>query len=245
MVDAARRASAKRITAVCPFFGYARQDRKATGREPISAKLMADLFSKAGATRMVSVDLHSGQIQGYFEGPWDHLTAMPVLSNYLQEYSDELAIVSPDAGRVRVAERYAQALHADLAFVYKRRIKEVKNSVEALGIIGDVNGKVCAIIDDMIDTAGTIVQAAEILLKNGAKEVIALATHGLFSGPAIERLNESPISKVVVTDTLPFPDEKRFEKLEVLPIAPTIADAINAVFGETSVSEIFGAQNLS
>ena len=245
MVDAAVRASAKRVTAVCPFFGYARQDRKATGREPISAKLMADLFTSAGASRLVSVDLHSGQIQGYFAGPWDHLTAMPVLAGYLKNImgNKDLAIVSPDAGRVRVAERYALSLDADIAFIYKRRSKKEQNVVEAFGVIGDVEGRVCALVDDMIDTAGTIVAAAEILYENGADEVYALATHGLFSGPAIERLNNSAISRVVVTDTLPFPENQGFEKLEVLSVAPIIADAIAAVFEDTSVSEIFDSQN--
>ncbi len=245
MVDAARRASAKRVTAVCPFFGYARQDRKATGREPISARLVTDLFVAAGASRIVSVDLHSGQIQGFFDGPWDHLTAMPVLCEYLKEFDGDLTIVSPDAGRVRVAERYSQTLGADLAFVYKRRLKDVKNAVEALGFIGEVEGKVCAIVDDIIDTAGTIVSAAEILKEGGAKEVIALSTHGIFSGPAVERLNNSSITRVVVTDTLPSPQDKSFPKLEVLSVATTIADAIKAVFEDTSVSEIFGAQNLA
>ena len=245
MVDTARRASAKRVTVVCPFFGYARQDRKATGREPISARLMADLFAKAGASRIVSVDLHSGQIQGYFDGPWDHLTAMPVLTNYLEQFRGNLAVVSPDAGRVRVAEMYSMALEAELAFVYKRRVKGQKNKSEALGIIGEVEGKTCAIVDDMIDTGGTIISAANKLLEAGAKEVFALATHGVFSGDSVKNFSDSKLSRVVVTDTLPSPQDKSFSKLEVLSVGQIIGDAIQAVFEDTSVSEIFNSQNQS
>ncbi len=243
MVDAARRASAKRITAVLPCYGYARQDRKSEGREPITARLMADLFAAAGASRLVSIDLHSGQIQGFFNGPLDHLVAMPILVDHLKNYGDDLVVVSPDAGRVKVAERYAQQLHADLAIVHKRRLKGVKNQVEAKDIVGEVEGRVCVLIDDMIDTAGTICQAAELLVERGAKSVTAAATHGVFSGPAIDRLKNSVLDKVIVTDTLPMPAEKQFDKLEVLSVAPLIADAIKAVFEDSSVSSIFDGQN--
>ncbi len=243
MVDAARRASAKRITAVMPFYGYARQDRKSEGREPITARLVADLFSSAGASRLVSIDLHSGQIQGFFNGPVDHLTAMPVLVDRLKEYGPNLVVVSPDAGRVKVAERYSQQLHADLAIVHKRRLQGVKNAVEAKDIAGEVEGRDCVIIDDMIDTAGTICSAAELLIDRGAASVSAAATHGVFSGPAIDRLKHSVLDRVVVTDTLPMPPAKQFDKLEILSVAPLLADAIRAVFEDTSISMIFDGQN--
>jgi ribose-phosphate pyrophosphokinase len=245
MVDAAKRASAKRITVVCPSYGYARQDRKSEGREPITAKLLANMFEVAGADRLISVDLHSGQIQGFFDGPFDHLVAMPVLCDYLQGLGDDLVIVSPDAGRVKVAERYSQNLHADLAIVHKRRLKGVKNSVEARDVVGEVRGRTCVLIDDMIDTGGTIVAAAELIAEKGAAEVYAACTHAVLSGPAVDRLKNSVITKVVVTDTLPLPPEKQFDKLEVLSVAGIIADAIGAVFEDTSVSEIFGGANLS
>ena len=243
MVDAARRASAKRITAVMPFYGYARQDRKSEGREPITARLIADLFAAAGASRLVSIDLHSGQIQGFFNGPVDHLTAMPVLVDHLKTYGDNLVVVSPDAGRVKVAERYAQQLDADLAIVHKRRLHGVKNAVEAKDVVGEVEGRDCVLIDDMIDTAGTICSAAELLIERGASSVTAAATHGVFSGPAIDRLKNSVLDRVVVTDTLPMPADKQFDKLEILSVAPLLADAIRAVFEDTSVSRIFGGQN--
>lgn len=244
MVDAARRASAKRITVVAPFYGYGRQDRKAEGREPITAKLLANMFEVAGAKRIVSVDLHSGQIQGFFDGPVDHLTAMPVLVQWMADnLSDDLVVVSPDAGRVKVAERYANALHADLAIVHKRRVKGAKNKVEAKEVVGEVEGRTCVLIDDMIDTAGTIVAAADQLTDRGAAAVYCAATHGVFSGPAIDRLKNSSIEKVVVTNTLPLPPEKRIDKMEVLSAAGIIADAIDAVFEDTSVSEIFDGQN--
>jgi ribose-phosphate pyrophosphokinase len=247
MIDAAKRASAKRITAVCPYYGYGRQDRKAEGREPITAKLVADLMQAAGADRMVSVDLHSGQIQGFFDRPVDHLTAMPVLLDYLrtQTSSGDVVVVSPDAGRVKVAERYSTALGADLAFVHKRHVKGKANTVEAKGVIGEVEGRCCVLIDDMIDTAGTIVAAAEILAEHGATEVWAMATHGILSGPAIDRIKNSKITRLVVTDTLPIADDKQIDLLEVLSVAPIIADAIDAVFEDTSVSEIFGGENLA
>ncbi len=245
MVDAAKRASAKRITVVCPFYGYARQDRKAEGREPITARMLANMLIAAGAGRMVSVDLHSGQIQGFFDKPVDHLTAMPVLIDYMRGLGDDLVIVSPDAGRVKVAERYANDLHADLAIVHKRRVKGQKNMVEAKDVVGEVDGRTCVLIDDMIDTGGTIVAAAEQLAERGAKAVYACTTHGLFSDPAIDRIKNSVIEKVVMTNTLPLPPEKQIDKIEVLSVAPIIASAIDAVFEDTSVSEIFGGKHLS
>jgi len=244
MIDAAKRASAKRITAVCPLYGYARQDRKAEGREPIGAKLVADLLTVAGASRMLSVDLHSGQIQGFFDKPVDHLTAMPVLLDYLdRECSGDVVVVSPDAGRVKVAERYSRHIGADLAFVHKRHIKGKSDEVEARGVIGDVSGRRCVIIDDRIDTAGTIVAAADILTECGATEVWAMATHGLLADPAVDRLKNSVISRVVITDTVPVTSDKQMDKLEVLSVANIIADAIDAVFEDKSLSELFGGEN--
>ena len=244
MVDAAQRASAKRITVVAPFYGYGRQDRKSAGREPITAKLVANMFSAAGADRLVSVDLHSGQIQGFFDGPVDHLTAMPVLVDYLKSLdTEDLVVVSPDAGRVKVAERYANQLGASLAIVHKRRVAGKKNTVEALDVVGEVDGKVCVLIDDMIDTGGTIVAAAEQLVDKGAASVIAATTHPVLSGPAVDRLKNSSIEKVIVTDSLPLGPEKRFDKLVVLSVADIIARAIEAVFADTTVSEIFDGNN--
>lgn len=249
MCDAAYRASAKRITAVCPFYGYARQDRKAEGREPITARLIADLFKASGVKRMISIDLHSGQIQGFFDGPVDHLTATPVLEAYIRRQAPhEPVIVSPDAGRIKVAQRMAQHLgdcDAGLAFVYKRRPKGMANQAEAMEVIGDVDGRLCIITDDMIDTGGTIVSAAEILLERGATEVWAMATHGVLSGPAIERLKNAPISRVILTNTLPLPPEKQLPQIEVLSVAEIIAEALSAVFDDTSVSEIFDGENQS
>ncbi len=246
MVDAAKRASAKRITVVCPIYGYARQDRKASGREPITAKLVLDLFETAGATRLVSVDLHSGQIQGFSKGPVDHLTAMPVLIDYLaDDLPNDLVVVSPDAGRVKVAERYAQAFDADLAIVHKTRLHDKKHEVEARAVVGEVEGRACVLIDDMIDTGATLVSAAEQLVDRGATKVYAAATHGVFSDPAIDRIKNSRIDKVVVTDTVPLPSEKQIDKIVVLTVASVIADALRAVFEDTSVSEIFGGANQS
>ena len=249
MIDAAYRASAKRVTAVCPFYGYARQDRKSDGREPITARLIADLFKAAGAKRMVSIDLHSGQIQGFFEGPVDHLTAMPVLEKYVRQHArKEVVIVSPDAGRVKVAERFAQHLadmNADVAFINKRRPKNTTNVAVAKEVIGEVEGRLCILADDMIDTGGTIVSAADLLMARGATEVWAMATHGVLSGPAIERLEKSVISRVVLTNTLPLPKEKQIAKIEVLSVAKILADALAAVFDETSVSDLFDGENPS
>ena len=246
MIDAAKRASAKRITAVCPYYGYSRQDRKATGREPITAKLVADMLSVAGADRVVSVDLHSGQIQGFFDVPFDHLTAAPVLVDYLRSQDvPDLVVVAPDAGRVKVAERFSQHLSADLALVHKTRPRGKVNAVEAREVVGDVEGRTCVLIDDMIDTAGTIVAAAELLADRGAAEVWCMATHAVLSDPAVDRLKNSALTKVVVTNTLPIPPERHFDKLEILSVAELISDAIDAVFEDTSVSEIFGGENLA
>ncbi|HEX4539208.1 MAG TPA: ribose-phosphate diphosphokinase [Acidimicrobiales bacterium] len=244
MIDAAKRASAKRITAVCPYYGYSRQDRKASGREPITAKLVADMLRVAGVDRVVSVDLHSGQIQGFFDGPVDHLTAMPVLTHYLRrEGTAGMVVVAPDAGRVKVAERFAQHLDGDLAMVRKRRAKETANEVEAMDVVGPVAGRRCVLIDDIIDTAGTVCAAAELLVDRGAAEVWAMATHGVLSDPALDRLKASPLARVIVTNTLPLAEDRRIDKIEVLSVAKIVADAIDAVFEDTSVSEIFGGEN--
>jgi len=246
MIDAAKRASAKSITAVIPNYGYARQDRKSTGREPITAKLVADMLAVAGADRVVSVDLHSGQIQGFFDIPFDHLTAAPVMIDYLRKHlSDDLVVVAPDAGRVKVAERFSQHLTADLAVVHKRRLRGVANQVEALQVVGDVDGRQCVLIDDMIDTAGTIVAAADLLIDRGAAEVWCMATHAVLSDPAIDRLKNSALTKVVVTNTLPIAADRLFDKLEVLSVADLISKTIGAVFEDTSVSEIFDGENLA
>jgi ribose-phosphate pyrophosphokinase len=246
MIDAAKRGSAKRITAVCPYYGYGRQDRKAQNREPITAKLLADMLTVAGADRMVSIDLHAGQIQGFFDKPVDHLTAMPVLLDYLKENApDDLVVVSPDAGRIKVAERFSQHLGADLAFIHKRRPKGQPGVVEARGVIGEVADRPCVVIDDMIDSGATIVAAAEILKEHGATDVWCAATHAVLSDPATDRLKNSEFSKVVVTNTLPIPSEKQIDKLEVLSVASIFARAIDAIFEDTSVSEIFGGENLS
>ncbi|MBA3303438.1 MAG: ribose-phosphate diphosphokinase [Acidimicrobiia bacterium] len=246
MIDAAKRASAKRITAVCPLFGYSRQDRKAEGREPITAKLVADMLRVAGAHRVLSVDLHSGQIQGFFDGPFDPLTAMPVLVDHLSaNLPADMVIVAPDAGRVKVADRFAQHLHANLAIVHKRRPKGTVATVEAGDVVGAefVEGHSCVLVDDMIATGSTIMAAAEQLKDHGATDIWVVATHGIFSGPAIDRLQKSPIDRVIVTNTVPLPAEKAIDKIEVLSVAGVIAAAINAVFEDTSVSEIFGGEN--
>lgn len=246
MIDAAHRASAKRIVAVCPYFGYARQDRKARPREPISAKLMANLFASAGAHRMITVDLHSGQIQGFFDTPVDHLTAMPVLEQYLRdEATGNMVIVAPDAGRGKVAERYAQHLGYGMAFAHKRRPEGTVNTVETGEIIGDVAGKNCVIIDDLIDTAGTVCSATEALFDRGATDVWIMATHGVLSPPAIDRLEASRATRVVITDSLPQSENVRLKKLVVLPIAGVISAAIESVFEGSSVSDLFNGENVS
>ena len=241
MVDALKRASAKRITVIMPFYGYARQDKKHRGREPISARLMADLFKAAGADRLMTVDLHTSQIQGFFDGPVDHLFALPLLARHVASRVDRerITVVSPDAGRVRVAERWTDVLGAPLAIIHKRRDPDVPNQVKVFEVVGDVRDRVCVVVDDMIDTGGTIVKAAETLLENGASDVIVAATHGILSDPAKERLSESAISEVVVTNTLPIPDDRRFDKLTVLSIAPIIAKAITEVFTDGSVTSMF------
>ncbi|WP_084039318.1 ribose-phosphate diphosphokinase [Demequina sp. NBRC 110053] len=241
MVDALKRASAKRITAVIPCYGYARQDKKHKGREPISARLMADMFKTAGADRVMSVDLHTAQIQGFFDGPVDHLWAMPMLAQYVRTRvaPDNLTIVSPDAGRVRLADQWSDHLGAPLAIIHKRRDPSVPNQVKVHELVGEVEGRTCVLVDDMIDTGGTIVQAAEALFENGAKDVIVASTHGLLSGPAVERLRDSQITEVVITDTLPITDDKQFDKLTVLSIAPLLARAISEVFDDGSVTSLF------
>jgi len=241
MIDALKRASAKRITVIVPFYGYARQDKKHRGREPVSARLMADLFTTAGADRLMTVDLHTSQIQGFFDGPVDHLFALPLLADHVASRvaTDEITVVSPDAGRVRVAERWTDVLGAPLAIIHKRRDPDVPNQVRVFEVVGDVKDRVCVVVDDMIDTGGTIVKAAETLFENGAKDVIVAATHGILSDPARDRLQQSRISEVVVTDTLPIPEERQFDKLTVLSIAPLLAKAINEVFTDGSVTKMF------
>src|SRR5215217_5335769 len=227
MVDALKRASAKRITVVAPFYPYARQDKKHRGREPISARLIADLFHTAGAHRIMSVDLHAAQIQGFFDGPVDHLWALPVLSDYLLTKYDtsEMTVVSPDAGRVRVADMWTDRLNCSLAIIHKRRDPNVVNTVAVHEVVGEVEGRVCLLVDDMIDTAGTICQAAEALKARGAKAV-----------------NAAEFEEVIVTNTLPIPEERRFDSLTVLSIAPLIARAIREVFEDGSVTSLFNGQ---
>jgi ribose-phosphate pyrophosphokinase len=244
MVDALKRASAKRITVVLPFYGYARQDKKHRGREPISARMVADLFKVAGADRLMSVDLHTAQIQGFFDGPVDHLFALPLLAHYVGNRVDrrKLTIVSPDAGRVRLADMWTDRLAAPLAIVHKRRDPSVPNEVRVHEVVGDVQGRTCVVVDDMIDTGGTIVRAAEALIENGAAEVICASTHAVLSGPAAEILRGSKISEVIVTDTLPIPEDRMFPKLTVLPIAALLARAIREVFDDGSVTSLFDGQ---
>jgi ribose-phosphate pyrophosphokinase len=241
MIDAAKRASAKRITVVAPYYPYARQDKKGRGREPISARLVADLFRAAGANRIMSVDLHAAQIQGFFDGPVDHLFAMPVLLKHFQAQLDPatLTVVSPDMGRVRVADVWSDKLGAPLAIIHKRRDPLVPNQVSVHEIVGAVEGRVCLLVDDLIDTGRTITKAAEALKAHGATGVVVAATHAVFSNPAVEILQNPVIDSVVVTDTLPVPEEKRWDRLTVLPIAPLIARAIHEVFDDGSVTSMF------
>jgi ribose-phosphate pyrophosphokinase len=247
MLDAMKRASAKRTTAVIPYYGYSRQDKKGLAREPISAKLVADLVTVAGAQRVVSVDLHSGQTQGYFDFPFDHLTALPILSDFLSGelglHDENVVVVAPDAGRIRTAERLREHLHADLAFLYKRRSRREAHKIEEMAVVGEVDGRPCILVDDMIDTGGTVAKGAEALAQQGAGPIYAAATHGVLSGKAVQLLEEAPISGVVLTNTMPIPEEKQFAKLRVLSIAPLIASALRAVFEDTSVSEIFRGEN--
>jgi len=242
MIDALKRASAKRITVILPFYGYARQDKKHLGREPISARLMADLFLAAGADRLMTVDLHTAQIQGFFNGPVDHLLAMPILTRHVKKKygHKDLAVVSPDAGRIKVAESWANALDgAPLAFIHKTRDPLKPNESKANRVVGEVAGRVCVLVDDLIDTGGTIVQAAEALMNDGAEGVVIAATHPVFSGPAVERLQASPAEEVIVTNTLPLSEDQQFEKLTVLSIAPLLAQATAAVFEDGSVTSLF------
>ena len=241
MIDALKRASARSISVVIPFYGYARQDKKHRGREPISARLMADLLKAAGANRVVSVDLHADQVQGYFDGPVDHLFALPVLTNYIARRVDreKLTIVSPDAGRVRVADRWADKLGAPLAIVHKRRDPDVANKVTVHEVVGEVRDRVCVLVDDMVDTGGTICAAADALYANGAEEVVVTATHGILSHPAPDRLKNSKVSEFVFTNTLPTPDELDIDKVTVLSMAPTIARAVREVFEDGSVTSLF------
>jgi ribose-phosphate pyrophosphokinase len=242
MVDALKRASAKRITVVTPFYGYARQDKKHRGREPISARLMSDLFKTAGANRLMAVDLHTAQIQGFFDGPVDHLFALPLLAGYVGRRVDrsKVTMVSPDAGRVRVAERWTDTLGGTpLAFIHKTRDPLTPNEATANRVVGDVAGRTCVLVDDMIDTGGTIVKAADALFEAGASDVIVAATHAVLSGPAVDRLKNSRINEVIVTDTLPIAEDKMFDKLTVLSIAPLLARAIREVFDDGSVTSLF------
>jgi ribose-phosphate pyrophosphokinase len=247
MIDAMKRASAKRISAVVPYYGYSRQDKKGMSREPISAKLVADLLSTAGADRVVSVDLHSGQIQGFFDAPFDHLTALPLLCSYLKDtlglHGDDLVVVAPDAGRIKTAEKLREYLHADLAFLYKRRSRTEAHKIDEMTVVGEVQDRPCVLVDDMIDTGTTIAKGAQALAAMGAGPIFTGATHPILSGKAVQLLEEAPIEQVIVTNTVPIPEEKQFSKLRVLSIAPLIASALRAVFEDSSVSEIFGGAN--
>ena len=244
MVDALKRASAKRITVVAPFYPYARQDKKHAGREPISARLVADMFRTAGATRIMSVDLHAAQIQGFFDGPVDHLYGLPILADYVRQNYDlnNFVVVSPDAGRVRNADMWSDRLGCPLAIIHKRRDPNVANTVAVHEVVGDVEGKTCLLVDDMIDTGGTICLAAEALKVQGAGKVVAAATHPVLSGPAADRLNRSAFEEVIVTNTLPIDPKIQIDKLTVLSIAPLLAKAIKAVFLDGSVAALMNEQ---
>ncbi len=243
MVDALKRASAKRITVVLPFYGYARQDKKHRGREPISARLIADMFKTAGADRLMAVDLHTAQIQGFFDGPVDHLMALPILADHVKEHygTEDLAVVSPDAGRIKVAEQWSRRLGgAPLAFIHKTRDTTRPNHSVANRVVGEVTGRTCILVDDMIDSGGTICQAADALMADGASSVVIAATHAIFSDPAVERLRDSVAREVIVTNTLPLSDEARaLDKVTELSIAPLISQAIRQVFEDGSVTSMF------
>jgi ribose-phosphate pyrophosphokinase len=246
LVDALKRASAKRITVVAPFYPYARQDKKHRGREPISARLVADMFKTAGADRIMAIDLHTAQIQGFFDGPVDHLFALPLLAEYVSNrYAGaEITVVSPDTGRVRMAEQWADRLGGTpLAFIHKTRDPLVPNQIKANRVVGDVSGRVCVLVDDMIDTGRTIVRASEVLFDAGASDVIIVATHGVLSEPARELLSTSKVREVITTNTLPLRPEQEFDQLTVLSVAPMIAMAIRAVFEDGSVTSLFDGRS--
>ncbi|MBU5668263.1 ribose-phosphate pyrophosphokinase [Peptoniphilus sp. MSJ-1] len=239
LIDALKRASAGRINAVIPYYGYARQDRKTKAREPITSKLVADLLTKAGADRVVAMDLHAGQIQGYFDIPVDHLTAIPYLARYFKDIvkKDDFVVVSPDLGGVTRTRRFANELNLPIAIIEKRRPKA--NVSEVMNIIGDVDGKSVILVDDIADTAGTITKAADALKANGATYVYAAATHGVLSGPAIERIKNSSLEKFVITDTIELPEEKKIDNIDIVSVAPIFASAIKRINTSTSVSEMF------
>ena len=242
MVDALKRASAHRISAVVPFYGYARQDKKAAAREPITAKLIADILMTAGINRLITVDLHAGQIQGFFNVPVDHLTGLPLLVDYFKEKSlENLVIVSPDVGRVKMAKKFSDRIGATLAILHKSR--PAHNVAEISHVIGEVEGRPCLVVDDMVDTAGTLTNGAQALMEHGAKEVYAAATHPVLSGPAIERIAKSPIKELVVLNTLPIAEDKLISKIKVVSIAQLFAEAIRNVYEDRSVSELFDGQN--
>ncbi|MGI9585641.1 MAG: ribose-phosphate diphosphokinase [Acidimicrobiia bacterium] len=245
MIDALKRASAKRITAVLPFYGYARQDKKGRPREPITAKMIGDLFIAAGANRIASVDLHTGQVQGFIDAPFDSLTALPLFEEYITNRIDgPVTFVSPDSGGVKRATKFAEHMDAEVAFVYKRRRADLRNQVSAQWVVGDVEGRHCVIVDDIIDTAGTVVASAELVLERGALSVMVVATHGVFSGPAVERLRSAHFSEIVVTNTLPVSSAAMtLPNLTVLSVAPLVAGTIEAIFNDHSVSEIFKGEN--
>jgi len=244
-IDALQRASARSITAVMPFFGYSRQDKKVLPREPITARLMSDLFMRAGADRLVSVDPHTGQLQGFISKPFDSLTALPIITDYLSgRLNGKTTVVSPDAGGVKRAERYARHLGASVAFVYKRRVPTNHNESAALSMAGKVTDRHVVIVDDMIDTAGTACNAAEMVREHGARSVRIAATHGIFSDPAPDRIRNAPIEEVVVTNTLPVhEDVEALDQVKVLSIAPILAETLQAIFMDSSVSEIFLGEN--
>ncbi|MGH1551216.1 ribose-phosphate diphosphokinase [Streptomyces sp. L7] len=240
MIDALKRASARSVTVVAPFYGYSRQDKKHKGREPISARLVADLLTAAGADRVITIDLHTDQIVGFFDGPVDHLFALPTLADHIAAGTDRdrLTVVSPDAGRVRVADRWCDRLGAPLAIVHKKRDKDVAHQVSVHEVVGEVAGRVCVLVDDMVDTAGTICAAADALYASGAEDVIVAATHGILSGPAVDRLKNSRVSRFVFTDTLPTAASTGLDKVEVLSVAPLIAHAIREIFENGSVTSL-------
>ena len=244
-IDALKRASARSITAVMPFFGYSRQDKKVLPREPITARLIGDLFMTAGADRLVSVDLHTGQLQGFISKPFDSLTALPIITDYLADKIEgKTTVVSPDAGGVKRAERYARHMDASVAFIYKRRDPTEHNESAALSMAGRVTDRHVVIVDDMIDTAGTVCNAAEMVLEYGARSVRIAATHAIFSEPAIDRIKNAPLDEVIVTNTLPVSqDVEALDLVKVLSIAPILAETLHAIFMDSSVSEIFLGEN--